>query len=79
MFGENERKFVESLINHVANVAKVQQYIKENYGVKSYYDQDNETLHLVPENINEGLSLDDVKKYVNSQIDEAMLNVVYGL
>jgi len=79
MFGENEKKFVESLINHVANVAKVQQYIKENYGVKSYYDEDNETLHLVPEKINEGLNLASVKEYVNSQIDETMLNVVYGI
>ena len=77
MFGENEKKFVESLINHVSNVAKVQQHINENYGVKSYYDQDNETLYLVKDKINEGLELDDVKEYVNSQIDEAMLNVVY--
>ena len=79
MFGENERKFVESLINHVANVAKVQQYIKENYGVKSYYDEENDTLHLVSENVNEGLSLDSAKEYIRTQIDEAMLNVVYGL
>ena len=79
MFGENERKFVESLINHVANVAKVQEYIKENYGVKSYYDEETETLHLVSENIDEGLSLASAKDYVRDKFDEVMLNIVYGL
>ena len=78
MFGENEKKFVESLVNHLANVAKVQDYLKENFNVSSYYDEDNETLHLVANEINEGLDLAAAKDYVNQQIDEAMLSVVYG-
>ena len=78
MIGNNEKKFVESLVNHLANVAKVQQYLKENMNVSSYYDEDNETLHLVANEINEGLDLAMAKQYVNQQIDEAMLTVVYG-
>jgi len=78
MFGENEKKFVESLVNHLSNVAKVQDYLKENFNVLSYYDEDNETLHLVANEINEGLDLAAAKEYVNQQIDEAMLSVVYG-
>jgi thioredoxin-related protein len=78
MFGENEKKFVESLVNHLSNVAKVQDYLKENFNVLSYYDEDNETLHLVGNGINEGLDLAAAKEYVNQQIDEAMLSVVYG-
>lgn len=78
MFGENEKKFVESLVNHLSNVAKVQDYLKENFNVLSYYDEDNETLHLVANGINEGLDLAAAKEYVNQQIDEAMLSVVYG-
>jgi len=78
MFGENEKKFVESLVNHLSNVAKVQEYLKENMNVSSYYDEDNETLHLVANGINEGLVLAAAKDYVNQQIDEAMLSVVYG-
>ena len=48
---------------------------------KSTYSEDNETLHLVSENlsINEGLALASAKEYVNRQIDETMLNVVYGM
>jgi len=46
--------------------------------VSSYYDEDNETLHLVANGINEGLVLAAAKDYVNQQIDEAMLSVVYG-
>ena len=78
MFGENEKKFVEALVNHLSNVAKVQTYLKENFNVLSYYDEDNETLHLVANEINEGLDLAAAKEYVNQQIDEAMLSVVYG-
>lgn len=78
MFGENEKKFVEALVNHLSNVAKVQEYLKENMNVSSYYDEDNETLHLVANGINEGLDLAAAKEYVNQQIDEAMLSVVYG-
>ena len=78
MIGNNEKQFVESLINHLSNVAKVQDYLKENMNVSSYYDEDNETLHLVANGINEGLDLAAAKEYVNQQIDEAMLSVVYG-
>lgn len=78
MFGENEKKFVEALVNHLSNVAKVQDYLKENFNVSSYYDEDNETLHLVANEINEGLDLAAAKEYVNQQIDEVMLSVVYG-
>ena len=78
MFGDNEKKFVEALMNHLSNVAKTQDYLKENYNVSSYYDEDTETLHLVANGINEGLDLAAAKEYVNQQIDEAMLSVVYG-
>ncbi len=78
MFGKNERKFVEALVNNLSNVAKVQDYLKENFNVLSYYDEDNETLHLVANGINEGLNLAAAKDYVHQQIDETMLSVVYG-
>ena len=81
MIGENEKRFVKAIVDHLANVAKVQEHIKEHFGIQSYYDEDNETLHLVSENlsINEGLALASAKEYVNRQIDETMLNVVYGM
>ena len=78
MLGENEKKFIESLVNHLSNVAKAQDYLKEHYNVSSYYDEDNETLHLVANEINEGLDLAAAKDYVESMFDEAMLSVVYG-
>ena len=78
MFGKNEKQFVESLVNHLSNVAKTQDYLRENFNVSSYYDEDNETLHLVANGINEGLDLAAAKEYVNQCIDEAMLSVVYG-
>ena len=78
MFGDNEKKFVEALMNHLSNLAKTQDYLKENYNVSSYYDEDTETLHLVANGINEGLDLAAAKEYVESMFDEAMLSVVYG-
>ena len=79
MIGENEKRFVKAIVDHLSNVAKVQEHIKEHFGILSYYDEDNETLHLVSEKLNEGLALASAKEYVNSQIDETMLNVVYGM
>lgn len=79
MITDNEKKFVKAIVDHVANVAKVQEHIREHFGIQSYYDEDNETLHLVSENLNEGLALASAKEYVNSVIDETMLNVVYGM
>ena len=78
MIGDNEKQFVEALINHLPRVAKTQAYLKENFNVSSYYDEDTETLYLVANGINEGLDLAAAKEYVNQQIDEAMLSVVYG-
>ena len=78
MIGDNEKQFVEALINHLPRVAKTQEYLKENFNVSSYYDEDNETLHLVANGINEGLDLAAAKEYVNQHFDEAMLSVVYG-
>lgn len=79
MITDNEKKFVKAIVDHVANVAKVQEHIREHFGILSYYDEENETLHLVSENLNEGLALASAKEYVNGQIDETMLNVVYGM
>ena len=79
MLGENEKRFIENLVNHVANVAKTQEYIKENYGVDSYYDEETETLHLVGNLINEGLNLASAKDYVREKFDEVMLNVTIGI
>lgn len=78
MIGDNEKQFVNMLINHLSNVAKTQDYLKEHFNVSSYYDEDTETLHLVANGINEGLDLAAAKEYVNQQFDEAMLSVVYG-
>ena len=78
MIGDNEKQFVEMLMNHLSRVAKTQEYLKENYNVSSYYDEDTETLHLVANGINEGLDLSAAKDYVSQQFDEAMLSVVYG-
>lgn len=78
MIGDNEKLFVEALMNHLSRVAKTQEYLKENYNVSSYYDEDTETLHLVANGINEGLDLSAAKDYVESMFDEAMLSVVYG-
>lgn len=78
MLGENEKQFVESIVNHLSNIAKVQEHLKEHFQILSYYDEDNSTLHLVPQEINESLNLPLAKRYVNSMIDETMLNVVFG-
>lgn len=75
MFGENEKQFVDSVVNHLYYVAKVQDYLKENYNVSSEYDEETETLYLKANNINESLNLAAAKEYVNETIDPVFLTV----
>lgn len=77
MFRENEKKFVDMLLGHLTKVAEAQDYIKENYGVMSRYDESKDTLYFDMDA--EGLSLAAAKDYITEQFDEAMLTVEYGL
>ena len=75
---KNEKQLCESLLNFKSNVAKVQKYIKEKFNVDSKFNEDNNTLHLYTNSINESFNMAQAKEYVDGFIDEGLLQVQYG-
>lgn len=75
---ENEKNFVKAFFEHKTNICKTQDYIKENFGINSEYNEDTNTLHLFTTNINESLNLAIAKEYIMNTLDETMINVKYG-
>lgn len=74
----NEKIYVEQFVNFTENIKQVQNFIKENFGVDSKYDNENCKLNIWNDNIFESKQLPAAKEYVNSCIDESMLLVEYG-
>lgn len=75
---DNEKRLVESIVEMKSNVFKVQQYIKETYGIDSQYDEDECTLTLLTNGVNENLSGVDfafAKEYCENNIDKYLLKV----
>ena len=78
MSKENEKFIVESFLNLNHNIEEAQKYIKESYAVNSEYDNDEDTLYIWNENIDENLNLAQAKQYVLDTIGSEMINVMYG-
>lgn len=74
----NEKKYIEKFVSFNKNLAQAQNYIKENFGIDSKYDEETGKLNIWTNNIYESLQLIAAKEYVNSCIDESMLLVEYG-
>jgi len=74
---ENEKFIVESFLNLNHNIEKAQKYIKESYNIESEYNEDEDTLYIWSENINENLNLAQAKQYVLDKIGNEMINVMY--
>lgn len=75
---ENEKFIVESFLNLNHNIEEAQKYIKESYNVNSKYEDEEDTLYIWTENVNENLNLAQAKQYVLDTIGNEMINVMYG-
>ena len=71
--------YLDSIINSDKYIKEAQDSIYENYGVKSIYKKENNTLYLYTENINESLSVILAKEHLLEQFPEEMLNIEYGI
>lgn len=70
---ENEYKFAKNIVNLDKNITEAIGYIKENFGVKAEYDEENGVLNLSTSNVNEGLQLIAAKEYVDNNFDSDFL------
>lgn len=75
---ENVKHFVESFVKFDENVKAVQEYIKETYNIDSTYSDDDDTIYIWTENLNENLSLAAAREYIEEEIGLEMVNVIYG-
>lgn len=76
---ENEKFIVESFLNLNHNIEEAQKYIKESYNVNSEYNDEEDTLFIWTDNVNENLNLAQAKQYVLDTIGNEMINVMYGI
>lgn len=75
---KNILAFVEKMVNYNDHIKNAQEYIKENYNVKSSFDDETNTLYIYSTNINESLNVVAAKEYINDTIGEDFVTVEYG-
>lgn len=75
---ENVKHFVESFVKFDENVKAAQEDIKETYNIDSTYSDDDDTIYIWTENLNENLSLAAAREYIEQEIGLEMVNVIYG-
>ena len=88
---ENVKHFVESFVKFDENVKAAQEYIKETYNIDennqvinesfdidSTYSDDDDTIYIWTENLNENLNLAAAREYIEQEIGLEMVNVIYG-
>ena len=75
---ENVKHFVESFVKFDENVKAAQEYIKETYNIDSTYSDEDDTIYIWTENLNENLNLAAAREYIEQEIGLEMANVIYG-
>jgi hypothetical protein len=70
---QDEYRFAKNIVKLKENVNKAIEYIKENFGVKGVYDEENGILNLFVSNVNEGLQLLAAKEYIDNNFDPDFL------
>ena len=68
----NEAKLADIIVNYDQRVLEARNYIKENFGVSSEYD-DNGVLNIYTENVNESLQLLAAKEYLENTFAPGVL------
>lgn len=74
---DNEKSFVKKVVDFECNVIKAQDYIKENFGVDSEFNPETLELKLVQNSVNEALQLVSAKDYLENELPEDMIKVIF--
>ena len=71
----NEAKFADAIVNYDQKISEVREYIKENFGVSSNWDEEECELELFTENVNEALQLMAAKEYIENTLAPGMVSL----
>jgi len=74
----NEMKFVDLIVSQDKKISEAQQYINENYGIDSEYNQETNTIHLFTNDIKKTGQLNKAKSYLKDIFDESLINIEFG-
>lgn len=74
---DNEKSFVKKVVDFECNVIKAQDYIKENFGIDSEFNPETLELKLVQNSVNEALQLVSAKDYLENELPEDMIKVIF--
>ncbi|MCH5167507.1 MAG: hypothetical protein J1F35_06380 [Erysipelotrichales bacterium] len=72
---ENDIKLIKHLVDYEPKVIKCQKYIKENFNIDSIFDEENLSIRLICNNINESLNLLAAKEYILNEIGEENITI----
>lgn len=72
---QNEANLVHIITNLDKRVAEARQYIKDNFNVETTYEDDERTLNLYVNNVNESLELIAAKEYIENLFEPGVLNL----
>lgn len=71
--------YLDSIINSDKYIKEAQDSIYENYGVKSIYKKETNTIYLYTDMVNEAFSVVSAKEHLLENFPEEMLNIKYGI
>ena len=74
---ENDIKLIKHLVDYEPKVLKCQKYIKENFNIDSIFYEDNLSIQLICNNVNESLNLLAAKEYIAEEIGEDNITITY--
>jgi hypothetical protein len=72
---ENEAKLADLIVNFDQRVYEAIQYIKENFGVSSEYNDEEQSLRLYTTNVNESLQILAAKEYLENAFMPGVLTL----
>jgi len=67
---QNEYKFAKSIVTLDRRISEAMQYVYDNFGVNSVYDEDEHRIDLSVTNVDEGLQLLAAKEYIDNILGE---------
>ena len=72
-------EFLDAIINNDKYIKESQDFILDNFGVKSEYDKETSTIYIWTTNVYESLNVVSASDYLRDTFPPEMLNISYGM
>ena len=72
-------EFLDVIINNDKYIKESQDFILDNFGVKSEYDKETSTIYIWTTNVYESLNVVSASDYLRNTFPPEMLNISFGM